>query len=136
MKACVQLVFRSTVAAPLAIGVVFTMSTPEAMAKTSMLYCGSSESCSPYPYKPHGGHGAICGKHSPCYLSPDCKGEQVCEVPEIPTSQLGEPSYSLGKEVAGVGKTPEVRVREATTSSLPDIEREQNNRSKVGRARR
>jgi len=84
MKACVQLVFRSTVAAPLAIGVVFTMSTPEAMAKTSMLYCGSSESCSPYPYKPHGGHGAICAKHSPCYLSPDCKGEQVCESQKSP----------------------------------------------------
>ena len=65
----------------LAIGGVVALKTTEAEAKTSILYCGSpgSKNCNPYPYKPHGGRESICAKYSPCYLSSNCTGDQVCD---------------------------------------------------------
>jgi FtsP/CotA-like multicopper oxidase with cupredoxin domain len=32
-----------------------------------------------YPYRTHGGRESICAKNSPCYFSPNCTGDQVCE---------------------------------------------------------
>ncbi len=78
MKAYVRFVIGATVATPLAVGGVFAMKLPEAMAKTSMVYCGSPGKCEAYPYKPHGGHGGVCDQHSPCYMSPGCTGDDVC----------------------------------------------------------
>lgn len=79
MKAYGQRVLRSSVMATFAMGGAFAMDTSEAVAKTSVLYCGSPQSCSPFLYKPHGGRADICAQHSPCYLSPDCTGPQACQ---------------------------------------------------------
>jgi hypothetical protein len=65
----------------LAIGGLMALKTTEAEAKTSILFCGSpgSKNCIAYPYKPNGGRESICAKYSPCYLSSDCTGDQVCD---------------------------------------------------------
>ncbi len=84
MKAYVQLVLRSSVTAAFAIGWAFSMNTSDAAAKTSVLYCGSPQSCNPFPYKPHGGRADICAQHGPCYLSPDCTGAQACQSQQSP----------------------------------------------------
>jgi hypothetical protein len=60
---------------------MFSLKTTEAVAKTSILVCGSPGNCTPYPYRAHGGYGAlasICAKHRPCYLNSNCTGEEVC----------------------------------------------------------
>ena len=77
-------VLASALTVSLAIGVGWALKTTEAEAKTSILYCGSPGNCTAYPYKPHGGRGSICAKYSPCYLSPSCKGDQVCESQQPP----------------------------------------------------
>jgi hypothetical protein len=50
-------------------------------AKSNILYCGSPGpgNCTAYPYRTHGGKESICARNSPCYLSANCTGDQVCE---------------------------------------------------------
>jgi hypothetical protein len=64
-----------------AIGGILVLKTTEAEAKSSILSCGAPDNCTPYPYRAHGGYGAVasvCAKHRPCYLNSNCTGEEVC----------------------------------------------------------
>lgn len=72
----------SKVAIALALALpVLALKTTGTEAKSSILYCGSPgpSTCTPYHFRTHGGKEALCAQNSPCYLSPNCEGDQVCE---------------------------------------------------------
>jgi len=79
MKFFSRLVLASALALSLAIGGVLALTTMGAEAKSSVVWCGSPGNCTPYPYRTYGGRESVCAKNSPCYLSPACTGDQVCE---------------------------------------------------------
>jgi hypothetical protein len=74
----------------LAIAGLINLAIAEAEAKTSTLFCGSPAHCTAYPYRPQGGYGAvesICAKNKPCFVSPDCNGEEFCAHLEPPRAR-------------------------------------------------
>ncbi len=85
MRTCQRVVMAGTLILRVASGGVGWQTTI-VEAKTSVLYCGSPGNCNAHPYKAHGGWQSICAQNSPCYLTEDCKGEQVCESPPHPHS--------------------------------------------------
>jgi hypothetical protein len=69
---------------------LLTLDRVDAEAKTSILYCGSPTNCTGHPYRPHGGYGvvkSVCAKNKPCFVSPDCKGEEFCQSLEPPRAR-------------------------------------------------
>jgi hypothetical protein len=89
MKFSSKIVLASALTLSVGIGGLLALKTTAAEAKSSILYCGSPgpKNCNPYPYKPHGGRGSICAKYSPCYLSSDCTGDQVCDTQRPPNAK-------------------------------------------------
>jgi len=73
---------RAVLASALALSwCVLALTTTQSKAKSNILYCGSPGpgNCTAYPYRTRGGRESICAKNSPCYLSANCTGDQVCE---------------------------------------------------------
>ena len=66
---------------------LLTLTATQSEAKSNILYCGSpgQGNCTAYSYRTHGGRESICARNSPCYLSANCTGDQVCE-PQRPSN--------------------------------------------------